>query len=506
MQKNLKIYYTSDIHGCFSPIDYANGKTVASGLSNCVSNFKKAENTLIIDGGDILQGSPFTYWLYSKWQGDECVPARLMNLGGYDFMTLGNHDFNYGKAEIERYLAELDARCLCANVEGIKGVEKTALITLANGLRVGLTGVTSHYVNQWEKPENMHGIEVNDAFTAAKGALEELQSKGAELTVCIYHGGYENDLKTGAPISHTGENQGWRMCTDLDFDILLCAHQHMAAENLCIAGTHTCQPPAKARQYIEVDVAVDKSGGVLAHSALCAAGDVPDRAMLDYLTPLERETADWLDMPVGHLDTELLPGEHIEMAANGSLIANFFNQVQLAASGADISCTSLDNTVKGFAQEVSIRDIVSSYVFPNTLKALRINRAGLKAALERSMEYFTVSPKGELVVSDSFLRPIEQHFNYDYISGIFVTADVRRPVGERVLSIVYNGEELDEETELCISLNNYRASGAGGYDVYAGCELVSEVQTEIAELIIDYVTRHESITVDKTKWLNIIYK
>lgn len=506
MQKNLKIYYTSDVHGCFSPVDYASGKTVASGLANCVSQFKRAENTLIIDGGDILQGSPFTYWLYSKWRGDECVPARLLNLGGYDFVTLGNHDFNYGKAEIERYLAELDARCLCANVEGVRGVEKTALITLENGLRVGLTGVTSHYVNQWEKPENLLGIEVSDAFTAAKAALEELKARGAELTICVYHGGYENDLKTGALLSDSGENQGWRMCTELSFDILLCAHQHMAAENLCIAGTHTCQPPAKAGRYIELNAAVDEAGNVSAQSALRAAGNAPDRATLDYLAPLERETAEWLDLPVGHLDTALLPGEHIEMAANGSLIANFFNQVQLAASGADISCTSLDNTVKGFAENVSIRDIVSSYVFPNTLKTLRVRRAELKAALERSMEYFALSPEGELTVSECFLKPIEQHFNYDYISGIYVTADVRRPVGERVISIVYKGEELDDDTVLSICLNNYRASGAGGYDVYAGCELVGEVQTEIAELIIDYVTRHESINVDKTKWLNIIYK
>lgn len=505
MQRELKIYYTSDIHGCFSPVDYASGARTASGLANCVSNFTADGNTLIIDGGDTLQGSPFTYWLYSKRRGGECVPARIMNLAGYSFVTLGNHDFNYGRAEIERYLAELDAKCLCANVEGIKGVEKTALVTLGNGLNVGLTGVTSHYVTLWEKPENLAGIQVSDAFSAAKAAMDEIKAMGAELTLCIYHGGFENDVASGAPLSATSENQGWRMCQELDFDILLCAHQHMAAENLCVNGTFTCQPPDKARQYIELDAAVDDAGRVSAHSALRAAGGVTSPALWDYLAPLERETADWLDLPVGHLDTELLPGTQLEMAAHGSLIANFFNQVQLEASGADISCTSLGNTVKGFAQEVSIRDIVSTYVFPNTLKTLRIKRAGLKAALERSMEYFTITPDGALAISESFLRPIEQHFNYDYIAGIKVTADLRRPRGERVVSIKYKGGELAEDKELSICLNNYRATGAGGYEVYAECELVREIPTEIAELIIDYVTRHGSITVDKTKWLDIIY-
>ena len=92
-----------------------------------------------------------------------------------------------------------------------------------------------------------------------------------------------------------------------------------------------------------------------------------------------------------HLDAELLPDEHIKMAANGSLIANFFNQVQLEATGADISATSLGNTVKGLNRDVTIRDIVSTYIYYNTLKTLSVTRAQLKCALERSAEYFSSS-------------------------------------------------------------------------------------------------------------------
>ena len=65
MQRKLRIYYTSDTHGFFSPIDYATGGSVDSGLANCMSNFQHSGNTLVIDGGDTLQGSPFTYWLGS---------------------------------------------------------------------------------------------------------------------------------------------------------------------------------------------------------------------------------------------------------------------------------------------------------------------------------------------------------------------------------------------------------------------------------------------------------
>ena len=64
------------------------------------------------------------------------------------------------KQTIERYLAALNARCLCANVEGIRGVEKTAVVTMENGLRVGLTGIITPFVTQFESAENMADITV----------------------------------------------------------------------------------------------------------------------------------------------------------------------------------------------------------------------------------------------------------------------------------------------------------------------------------------------------------
>ena len=117
----------------------------------------------------------------------------------------------------------------------------------------------------------------------------------------------------------------------------------------------------------------------------------------------------------------------------------------------------------------------------------------------------TVAANGKLKVSESFLTPIEQHFNYDYFSGIEAAFDIRRSVGDRVVSIKYKGEELSDDKRLTLCMNNYRASGAGGYDIYRQCQTVRELPTEIAELIIAYVDKHRNITVDKHKWLKLIY-
>ena len=72
-------------------------------------------------------------------------------------------------------------------------------------------------------------------------------------------------------------------------------------------------------------------------------------------------------------------------------------------------------------------------------------------------------------------------------------------------TFTYQGSELPENRELTLCLNNYRASGAGGYEAYKACPLLAEQPTEISELIMQYVEREREITVDKTQWLHLIH-
>ena len=504
MNRTLTVYYTSDVHGFFSPVDYAAAKSAPTGLASCAADFVRDGSSLIIDGGDILQGSPFSYFLSRRGAHTAgAVPAALMNLAGYQFVTLGNHDFNYGRDVLETYLTGLDAICLCANVHGLPQVRRTAVITLDNGLRVGLTGITTPFITLWEKPEHLTGITITDPVEEAREALSELRNADVDLTVCIYHGGFENDVETGKPLSDTAENQAWRICQELDFDILLTGHQHLAIPAAHIRNTWTCQPPDKARSYIQMDITVSAGGTVSAESRLLPAGNREQTDMAEYLAQMNEEVSRWLDAKVGALDVFLKPKDHLSMALHGSLIANFFNQVQLAKSGAELSSTSLANEVRGFERSVSIRDVVATYVYPNTLAVIRVNRAVLKQALERSAEYFALDKTGKLCISNLFLQPKAEHYNFDYISGIEADIDISRPCGDRVLSIRRDGEEIPPDRTYTLCLNNYRAAGSGEYGFYADCEVISNSPTEIVELIMDYITEHRTITVDKTRWLTV---
>ena len=108
----LTIYFTSDTHGYLYPNNFASKQPRPMGL--LPMSFPKDGNTLVIDGGDTIQGSPLTY--FCKLNGRELPVAQAMNARGYDYVTLGNHDFNNGPEYLKKHLETLNAKCLCANV------------------------------------------------------------------------------------------------------------------------------------------------------------------------------------------------------------------------------------------------------------------------------------------------------------------------------------------------------------------------------------------------------
>ena len=166
MKRKLQICFTSDIHGYLYPETYADKSRTPLGLLAGMRRYKKDGNTLILDGGDMLQGSALAMYC-QKFQKDPSALAEAMNRAGYDFVTIGNHDFNYGYEYLTAYLRKLRAQVLCANVKLMREADRELIrpyeiVTLENGLRVAVIGIVTDYVNVWEQPENLREIRVTD--------------------------------------------------------------------------------------------------------------------------------------------------------------------------------------------------------------------------------------------------------------------------------------------------------------------------------------------------------
>lgn len=480
----LTIYFTSDTHGYLYPSNFASRESRAMGLLSM--RFPKDGNTLVIDGGDTIQGSPLLY--YCRLHGHPLPVADALNARGYDYVTLGNHDFNNGQAELRAYLDALNAQCLCANVDGTEWglpIASTAVRVMENGLRVGLVGLVTDWVKRWEKPEHLQGIHITDPLSAARGAVSALRDQ-VDVLIGIYHGGIERDLSSGRLLSGTDENIACRLCEELPFDLLLTGHQHMAVAGQCWNGVHLVQTPSNATSYAKVTLEEDGF-----HSELCAP--TAQACLTPTETALWHDVSTWLDQPIGRLSRAIWPEDKLTMALHGSSIADFFNLVQLWATGADISCAALGNDIRGFDSHVTVRDVVASYVYSNTLVVLEVTGAVLKEALEQCARYFAVDEHGEISIAESFLRPKEAHYNYDYFYGISYAFDLSRPAGNRVTSLSRKGMPLRTDDRLTLCMCDYRATGSGNFDCYLTCPRVGENLTQISELILSYLLAHPMV-------------
>lgn len=517
MEKTLNIRFTSDTHGYLYPTTYADTQEREMGLMKLASAYPHDGNTLIIDGGDTIQGSPMTN-LYHRLPPEEraaCLAddrygahpfAAMMNLAGYQFVTLGNHDFNNGIEALSDYLTNLDALCLCCNIrdrEGRLPIAPYAVHRLENGLRIGLTGACTHYVTRWENPKTTAQLVIEDPVDALARSLDALRDQ-CDVTVCIYHGGFECDLGTGAPLGSGTENQACRICRELDFDLVLTGHQHMSVPGVHFGNSYAVQPNYRAPHVCAVTVTVTDDGSKTFESRHIPAREAPLPEAVALLAPLEARVQRWLDTPAGHLDRELVAGEHLDNAVNGSNLANFINMVQLSVSGAQVSTCALANEIKGMPRTVTIRDVVSAYIYSNTMLVLRMDGATLRRYIERTAAYFDHDAHGNLCISDGFLRPKVQHYNYDYFSGIDYVIDTFRPVGSRVTSVRLGGHELEDGESVSVCVSSYRACGTGGYDMLIGLPVEREIQVDVADAIIEYIVSHGQIEVDTRRYGTVI--
>lgn len=516
----MRIIFTSDTHGHVFPINYATGEQENSGLMSIAAQMEgekeKDGNTLVIDGGDNLQGTPLMAYYLSHMDEYELNPmAEGFNAMGLDYYTFGNHDFNYGYEAFWDFANAMKATLVCANVIDKTGgldIKKHVIHTLEDGTRVGITGAVTGFVNVWEQERNLINYIVEDPIEALKKENEELEGK-CDIKVCIYHGGFEEDLTTGSKLSDSEENQACRIIREMNFDIILTGHQHKPVEGIAMSGTYGVQPPDKGMQYCVLDaeyVGKDEDRDVKGRTLTGSGWSV-----MSFLIPVEEHYADfdklnnanpglkkmnedlqiWLDEPIGCLEKEIEPEQKLESAINGSKVAAIFNQVQLELTGADFSSTSISNDPLGLPKNITVRDVLNIYRFANTEVVKEITGADLKEALERSAEYFSIDEKtGEICVSETFLKPKVEHYNYDYFAGLQYEFDISRPVGDRVVMLKkLDGSEILADEKYTIVTSNYRATGTGGYKSIARGKTIRTYTEEMPDLLIDFIKRNSPI-------------
>lgn len=238
------------------------------------------------------------------------------------------------------------------------------------GLTIGVIGLTTQFIPHWEQPEYIETLTFQSAVETLYSQLPELR-KQSDVVVVSYHGGFERDLETDEPTEAlTGENEAseiLRLFSD-DIDVLITGHQHRDIATI-YNQTAVIQPSTRGTKVGKIVLNIEHDNDVQIES--CHLLDVEDCSSFEINQQdqnLRVHLEDWLDKKVATLPTSMRVENAFDARVKPHPFINLLNYILLESSGADITCTALFDSAKGFDKDVTMRDIINNYPFLTHLK------------------------------------------------------------------------------------------------------------------------------------------
>ena len=492
----LAIYQTSDLHGYVYPTNYVSEQPL--GILKIGSYIKEDESnydaSLKIDCGDLIQGSALTHYLYKHTIETNPIIECLEAIG-YDAYILGNHEFNYGLDYLSKSYGPVSNKILNANIEGLQFKTKPYRIFEYSGFRIACIGFTTSFIPNWEQECNIKGLKFNDPVEIYAKYEEELKENSDFIIVC-YHGGFERSLEDNITPTEalTKENRASELLEKFSsIDMVLSGHQHRSFITK-INGKLCSQPLNNGQNFAKIVLDTDTKELEYELVDVKNINIEINKNLESIFSEVESNLQTYLDKEIGEFIKDIVVDDIFLARLKGHPFINFLHQVHLDVADADISVLSVFDSTIGFKKNISIRDVLINYPYPNTLKILKVKGSALKEAMEKSATYF-VKKDNEVVVNESFLKPKVQHYNYDTFGGITYEIDLNRDFGDRIVYIKKDRKDLDLDKYYRVVMNNYRASNTSIYPSYKGAEVVGEINIDISELIINYIQKHKKIDV-----------
>ena len=497
---HITLLETTDLHARIAPVDYFTNKPVAQGLAKVATLIrairKEQPNALLLDAGDIIQGTPLGYYFAKEEPGKPNPMMLEMNALGYDAAAVGNHEFNFGLDYLWKTKREAHFPILAANIKqtyksGPQHFDPYIIKNVA-GVRVALVGFVTQSIPRWELPANYKGYEFESIVTAAQRVIPEVRRK-ADVVIVIAHSGLGPDPENLAPseyIDVPGENQMIELANQVPgIDTILSGHTHdQSFANRIVNGVLMTQPKNWGRGLarIDLDVARDADGRwhvVAKHSELIPVtlDTAVDPEVTQLAAPYEQATQAYLDTPVATCAKEMIGAT---ARIEDEPLTDLIHTVQLQAGHGDISMATLFlTTLKMPAGRVTTRQLAGLYIYDNTLFTVQMTGAQVRQALEHAATAYQAWPTP---VGQKLKLP---NYDADTAAGVSYTIDLREPEGHRILNLMYKGKPIDETHNFQVVTNNYRYGGGGRYEVYKGLPVTYRSTQEIRELIAEYLHR-----------------
>lgn len=475
------ILHSNDVHGAIEGYAY---------ITALKADYEaKGAEVILVDAGDYSQGEVYV----SDTKGLDAV--EMMNVTGYDVVTLGNHEFDYGYAQLKENMTKADFKVLCANVYGEDGTpifDANYTYTTKSGVKIGFFGMETPEAQTKANPALIKGLKFDtDLKAVAEKQLEAL--KDDDVVIALSHLGVDDSSKPYTSYDLYNAAKG------IDFIIDGHSHSVMAkgknGEPIQSTGTKFANIGVividDATKKIESNSLYEIKEDTAKDAAVAAAAQkIIDRIDKEYGAVFAKSKVELngAKAPNGNRDGETNNGDLITdamlwkvMQNKEGLTVNEDHVVAITNGGGIRAAIKVGDVTK--------KDIKTVLPFGNTIEVIYVTGTELLEALEASTFCVPESIGGFPQVS-GISYTISTGAVYDANAETYPASTYYGPKSiNRVTINSINGKEFKANDTYAVVTNNFCAEGGDTYYAFAAATSKFDTGMTLDMAVMDYITK-----------------
>ncbi|MEG0952249.1 MAG: 5'-nucleotidase C-terminal domain-containing protein, partial [Niameybacter sp.] len=454
-ETTIKILHTNDVHANVKD----DGKEIIgfAKFATFIENEKANGNVVVLDAGDMFQGLPFA----NMEQGHSMVD--IVNQVGYDAMTIGNHEFDFGADNLMSLITKLNYPVISANVlKGEEQVVKPYIVKDFEDVKVGVFGMSTPETAFKTHPDNVVGYSFEDIVKTAKATVETLkETEKVDVVVMVSHLGLDEGDYTSDLVAKGVEG----------IDVIVDGHSHttlpegrLVEETLIVSTGTALKDIGQVEIVVEDGKVVSKTPVLLDYAAFAEVA--PKQEIVDAIAKVEEAQKPILEKVVGTTAVKLV-GDREVVRTGESNLGQLATNAMLDLTGAQVAITNGGGIRASIeAGNITMNDMVTVFPFGNTIMVKEMKGSDILAALEYGVDSYP-----------------EQKGAFPHTAGITFTLNAYKEVGNRVSDVKVAGEALELDKMYTVATNDFMAAGGDGYTMFEAYPIKAEYNTLMDTLL-----------------------
>lgn len=476
------ILHTNDVHGAVEGYAY---------IAQLKADYEaKGAEVILVDAGDFSQGTTYV----SSTKGADAV--TMMNAAGYDVVTLGNHEFDYGYAQLKENMSKAKFKVVCADVfneDGTPIFDASYTYTTKSGVKVGFFGMETPETQTKANPTKIKGLTfaTNDAFT--KAAADQVAAlKDADVVICLAHLGIDAE---SAPYRSTD-----LYATVKGIDFIIDGHSHTVMikgekgepiqstgtkfANIGVIVIDNASKKIESNSLFEIKEDTAKDAAVAA-----AAKTIVDRIDKEYGVVFAKSevTLNGAKAPNGNRDSETNNGDLITDAMLWKVMQN---KEGLTVDADHVVAITNGGGIRAAIKpgDVTKNDIKTVLPFGNTVVTIYITGEELLEALEAST-YSLPKAVGGFPQVAGINYTISTAVAYDANAETYPASTYYGPKSiNRVTINSINGKDFKLGDTYAVVTNDFSGGGGDTYYAFAAATANFDTGIPLDEVVMEYIT------------------